>query len=75
MVKFELFYLVPSDQISSSPVTLPSAGAHFWTVTVTACGACQSEPVCSSKTSDFGTFTIQSKALNVISEVINFMLV
>ena len=54
----------------SSPVMVPSTGDYFWTVTVTASGVCQSEPAYPSMTNDLGTLTIQSKALNVISDVI-----
>ena len=57
--------------MSSSPVMVPSAGDYFRTVTVTASGVCQSEPAAyPSMTNDFGTLTIQGKALNVISEII-----
>ena len=69
-VTFELLCLVHSSQMSSSPVTVPSAGDSFYTVTVTASGVCQSEPVCPSMANDFGTPTNQSKTLNVIIGII-----
>ena len=70
-----VFCLVHSDQMSLSSVMLSSAGEYTGTVTVTASGVYGgggSQPACPTKTSDPVTLTIQSKAWNVINEVIIF---
>ena len=69
-----LLYLGPSDQMSSSSVSLYSTTTtYICTVTVTASdvyGGEGSELVCPTKPHDPVTVTMQSKACNIINEII-----